>query len=129
MQKGDALHCFSLAAAMGRGRRTVRLMPGGLMPVGLRSGIITTATAVSARPFRPRSTFICAPSMRARRGTRAPVLGGRGSCLAMTRRAAILARQRDADQLFDVAQIAHFLGACDQRDRNALGAGARGAAD
>ncbi len=36
---------------------------------------------------------------------------------------------RDADQPLDVAQIAHLLGAGDQRDRDAVGAGARGAAD
>src|SRR4030095_14285400 len=43
--------------------------------------------------------------------------------------ATVFPRQRDADQPLDVAQIAHLLGARDQRDRNAFGAGARGAAD
>ena len=49
--------------------------------------------------------------------------------VAVTWRAAVFPWQGDADQLFDVAQIPHILAAGDQRDRNALGAGARGATD
>ena len=39
--------------------------------------------------------------------------------------AVVLAWQRDADQPFNVAEITEFLAACDQRDRDAVGAGAR----
>jgi hypothetical protein len=71
--------------------------------------------------------------MGTRRGaSSAPVLRRRcagAGAVAAARRPAVFPRKGDADQLFDVAQIAHFLGARDQRDRNALGAGARGAAD
>src|SRR5437588_12929542 len=68
-----------------------------------------------------------------RRGPSAPVLSGalRGGRrgVAAAGRAAVFARQRDADQPLDVAQIAHFLRSRDQRDGDAFGAGARGAAD
>src|SRR5450759_4879778 len=73
MQKGDPLHPFSLAAALRRRRRTDRLMPAGLVPCGLRSAIITTGTAVSARPFRTRRGFIAPGGMHPRPGARAPV--------------------------------------------------------
>src|SRR5258705_12388371 len=69
-----------------------------------------------------------------RRGSSAAVLrgallrGGRRG-VAAAGRATVFPRQRDTDQPLDVAQIAHLLGARDQRDRNAFGAGARGAAD
>src|SRR3984957_12089019 len=85
MQKGDALHSLSLAAAMRRRRRTYRLMPVGLMPVGLRSAIITAGTAASARPFRCRCGFICASAMCARRRARAAMLRGSRRGLAGTR--------------------------------------------
>jgi len=48
--------------------------------------------------------------------------------VAMTRRAAVFPGQGDADQLFDIAQESHFLSRA-QRDGDAVGAGARGAAD
>ncbi len=70
----------------------------------------------------------------ARCGPSAAMLCGtlRGGCrrsVAATGRTAVLPRQRNADQPLDVAQIAHLLGAGDQRDGDALGAGTRGAAD
>src|SRR5258708_5687457 len=46
----------------------------------------------------------------------------------MTRGAAVLPRQRNTDQLFDVAQVSYFLSGT-QRDRDAVGAGPRGATD
>src|SRR5580704_14212904 len=55
MQKGNPLHPFSLAAAK---RRTVRFLPVGLVPVGWRSRIISTGTAVPARPFRAGGSLI-----------------------------------------------------------------------
>ncbi|MGP8124174.1 MAG: hypothetical protein ACLP8B_27100, partial [Xanthobacteraceae bacterium] len=54
--------------------------------------------------------------------------GGGLRDFGVTRGAAVFARQRLADQLFDVAQIRVFL-AGTQRDGDAVGAGARGAAD
>src|SRR5439155_17455780 len=48
---------------------------------------------------------------------------------SMTRVAAVFPRQGNADQLFDVAQVGHFLSTGAKRDGNAVGAGARGAAD
>src|SRR3954471_17382820 len=44
VQEGDALHPFSLAASLRRRGRTYRLMPVGLMTIGLRKAIITTGT-------------------------------------------------------------------------------------
>jgi len=68
--------------------------------------------------------------VRMRLGTAVPMLRGRGGRgFAMARGAAVFARQRDPDQPLDVAQIAHLLRSGDQRDRGAVGAGARGAAD
>src|SRR5258708_12042529 len=55
MQKSNPLHPFSLAAAL---RRTDRLRPSGLMPVGLRNAIVSTGTAVTARTFRSRCGFV-----------------------------------------------------------------------
>ena len=80
-------------------------------------------------PFAGLRTVMRACGMRARRRAAGTVLALRGRGVAAARRAAVFARQRDADQPFDVAQIRHLLGARDQRDRDALGAGARGAAD
>src|SRR6202166_2593669 len=74
MQKGDALHPFSLAAAWRRGRWTYRLMPVGLVPAGLRSATITTGTAATARPFRSGRGLACPGGVRARRGSAAPIL-------------------------------------------------------
>src|SRR5262249_54022206 len=121
MQKGNPLYPVSLAAL-----RTARLMP-----VPSRSGaMITTTTASPARAFRRLRSVIVAMRMHAwRRPARAVLRRGRSRRLAAARGAAVFARQIDADQPLDVAQIAHLLGAGDQRDRNALGAGARGAAD
>ncbi len=67
--------------------------------------------------------------MRARRGPAGTMLGSGRCRIPAARGAAVLARQRHADQPFDVAQIAHFLGAGDQRDRNPFRAGAGGTAD
>src|SRR5579872_2417049 len=67
--------------------------------------------------------------MRARRRPRAAMRRGGRRRLAMARRAAVLSRQRDADQFFDVTQIGQFLTTGDQRDRDPFGAGARGTAD
>ena len=67
--------------------------------------------------------------MRPRRRASGPVLTLRGRGVAAARRAAVFPRQRDADQPFDVAQIRHLVASRDQRDRDALGARPRGAAD
>src|SRR6266480_2797443 len=107
MQKSDPLHPFSLAA--GLRRRARRLLPVGLVPVGLRNAIITTGTAVTARPFRARRGFIAPRRVHARSGSCASMLRRRRRRVAMTRRAAVFPRQRNADQFFDVAQICHFL--------------------
>src|SRR5882724_13452351 len=90
---------------------------------------ITTGTAAAARPFRSGRGVIDPGRVHARGG--APVAMRRSwrRRIAMTRRATIFFGQSDADQLFDVAQIRQLLTACDQRDRDAVGAGARGAAD
>src|ERR1700693_6381413 len=125
MQKGNSLHPFGLAIAM---RRTGRLVPIGLMAGGLLNAIITTGTAVTARPFRARCRVMTPRRMHARPGPRASVLRRRRGRVAMTRRAAVFLGQCDADQFFDVAQIRDLL-ARDERDRHAVGAGARGAAD
>src|SRR3978361_2508931 len=128
MQKGDALHPFSLARALRR--RTYRLRAGGLVPVGLRSAIIiTTGTAVTARTFRTRRSFMAARSVHARSGSCTPVLRRRRSGLAMTRRTPVFLGQGDPDQLFDVAEIGQFLAAGDERDGDPVGARPRGAAD
>src|SRR5260221_9928251 len=47
MQKVDPLYPFSLSPPLRRG--SVRLLPVGLVPVGLRKTIITTGTVASAR--------------------------------------------------------------------------------
>src|ERR1700722_20755261 len=125
MQKGNSLHPFGLAVAM---RRTGRLVAIGLVPVGRLSAIITTGTAVTARPFRVRCGVMTPRSMHARPGPRASVLRRRRSRVAMTRGAAIFLGQGDADQFLDVAQISDLL-AGDERDRHAVSAGPRGAAD
>ena len=127
MQKRNPLHPFGLAA--GLRRRTRRLLPAGLVAVGLWRATITTGTTVSARAFRAGGGFIVPARMHAWPGPCAAMLRRRRCGFAMARSAVIFPRKSDADQLFDVAQIAHFLGAGDQRDGNALGAGARGAAD
>src|SRR5437870_5069844 len=120
MQKGNPLHPVSRTA----------LRTGRLMTVASRSGaMITTTTASPARAFRSRRAVIVAMRMHAGRRPAGAVLRGRGGSLAAALGAAVLAGQRNADQPLDVAQIAHLLGACDQGDRNAFGAGARGAAD
>ena len=106
MQKGNSLHPFGLAIAM---RRTGRLVPIGLMAVGLLNAIITTGTAVTARPFRARCSVMTPRRMHARSGPRASVLRRRRSRVAMTRGAAVFPRQRDADQFLDVAQIRDLL--------------------
>src|SRR5882757_1039688 len=95
MQKGNPLHPFSLAAAMRR--RTVLFLPVGLVPVGLRSAIITTGTAATARPFRSRCGFIGPGRVHARRGAAAPMLRRRRRYVAVSRRAAVFPRQRNAD--------------------------------
>jgi hypothetical protein len=71
MQKGNALHPFRLAAALRR--RTRRLVPVGLVPVGLRKADITTGTMATARAFRPRRGFMRPGGMHARRGPSASV--------------------------------------------------------
>src|ERR1700733_14827669 len=55
VQKSDALHAFRLAACL---RRTLRLLPTDLVPVGLWSGITTTGTAATARTFRSRCGIV-----------------------------------------------------------------------
>src|SRR6202040_1616529 len=90
--------------------------------------IITTGTAVTARPFRARCSVMTPRSMHARSGPRASVLRRRRSRVAMTRGAAVFPRQRDADQFLDVAQIRDLLTGA-ERDRHAVSAGPRGAAD
>src|SRR5262245_53582306 len=120
MQKGNALYPVSLAA----------LRTGRLMPVASRSGAMITTTATSpARAFRGRCTVIVAMRMHAGRRPAGAMLLRRRRNLAAALGAAILAGQVDADQPFDVAQIPQLLSARDQRDRSALGAGPRGAAN
>src|SRR6185437_3683634 len=130
VQVSDALHAFGpLALRLGAAVRRTRFLPVGLVAVGLRMAIITTAAAVAARAFRTRRGFISAAGMGARGLAGATMLRRRRRRFAMSGRAAVFPRQADTDQLFDVAQIGQFLAARDQRDRDALGAGARGAAD
>src|SRR5262245_404941 len=120
MQKGYALYPVSLTA----------LRTGRLMPVAPRTcAMITTTTASPARAFGGWCTVIVAMRMHAGRRPAGAVLLRRRRNLAAALGAAILAGQVDADQPLDVAQIPHLLGARDQRDRHALGAGPRGAAD
>src|SRR5438094_9910574 len=99
MQKGDALHPVSRTA----------LRTGRLMPVASRSGaMITTTTASPARAFRGWCTVIVAMRMHTGRRAAGAVLLRRRRNLAAALGAAILARQVDADQPLDVAQIAHL---------------------
>src|SRR6202453_2203092 len=125
MQKGNSLHPLGLAVAV---RWTGRLVPIGLMPIGLLNAIITTGTAVTARPFRARCGIMTPGGVHARSGPRASVLRRRRRRVAMTRRAAVFTGQCDADQLFDVAQIRDLLAGA-ERDCHTVRAGARGAAD
>src|SRR5258708_3232202 len=112
--------------------RRTRLLPVGLVPVGLRNTTITTGTAVTARAFRTRRGFMAPGRVHARPGSCTPVLllllRRRRRGVAMTRRAAVFSGQGDADQLFDIAQKRHFFSRA-KRDRDAVRAGARGAAD
>src|SRR3954470_18002877 len=102
VQKGDALDSFGVAAAF---RRPLRLLT-----VAVQGATITTRTTATARAFRARrSRFIAARRVRPRsRPSTVALLRGRSRRLAMPRRAAVLARQRDADQPLDVPQIAHL---------------------
>src|SRR5258708_13883998 len=98
--------------------------PGFMGPGFMRSGFMGTrfmGTGVLGTGF-------LAPVVGTRRGPSTPVLPGCGSRrgVAAAGRATVFPRQRNTDQLFDVAQITHFLAARDQRDRNAFTAGARG---
>src|ERR1700754_2421019 len=127
MQESNPLHRLGLAASLRR--RTYRFLSVGLVPVGWWSPIVTTGTAVTARAFCTRRTVMSSGGLHPRSGSGTPMLGRSRCGVAMTRRAAVFPRQGDADQFFDVTQIAHFLGARDQRDRDAVGAGTRGAAD
>src|SRR6187401_2255465 len=81
MQKRNPLHPFGLAA--GLRRRTRRLVPAGLVAVGLRRATITTGTAVTARAFRAGGGFISPAGLHARSGACASML--RRCCLAMAR--------------------------------------------
>src|SRR5262249_21780524 len=130
-------------------RRTVRLRS-----VGLQGAILSTAAAAAARSFRSESRLMgpCGMGTR-RRSARAVLLHG-GSLVAvgmvamsmgpvglisvglvslgltsMNLGPAVFPRQGNADQPLDIAQIAHFLGARDQRNCDAIGAGSRRAAD
>src|SRR6185437_6040878 len=103
--------------------------PVALVAVGLRMAIISIATAVAARAFRTRRGFISAAGMGARGLAGAAMLRRCRRRFAVSGRAAVFPRQADTDQLLDVAQIGQFLATGHQRDRDALGAGARGAAD
>ena len=56
-------------------------------------------------------------SMRLRATASAAVMAVRLGCrrrVALSRRTPVLARQGHADQALDIAQISHFLPACDQ---------------
>jgi len=57
MQESNALQSFSLAAAR---RRTLRLLPVNLFPLGLIGAIDTTRTVASARAFRSWRNLTCA---------------------------------------------------------------------
>src|SRR5262252_9495661 len=116
-----------------------------LRTVGLQGATLTTTAAVTARSFRGRrrlmvpilvsllmpflTPLLGPPAMRTWRRPAGTVLLRRGSRVAMALAgtlgmmalgAAILPRQSDADQPLDVAQIAHLLGARDQRDGDAV---------
>src|SRR6516165_11373145 len=67
--------------------------------------------------------------MRTRGGPSAAMLRWPANSLAMSRRTPIFRWQSAADQLFNVSQISEFLASGDQRDRNAIGTGPRGAAN
>src|SRR6516162_2285538 len=120
-QERNALDSLRLAAAL---RRAVRLRS-----VGLQRASLTTTAAVTARTFRCRGRFMGPRGVQARRWPSRAMLLLPGACLAMPLGTAVFPGKRDADQPFDIAEIAHLLGARDQRDRNSVGAGARGAAD
>ena len=135
MQEGDALNTLTLGIL-----RWPRLfMAASFVPVGLRHAPArTAATPGTLRSRRPvvRTRAVSVMSVMTivsvmGAGPRRTVLSwrSRGGTLLMSRRAAILFRQGNADQLFDVAQIAEFLAARHQRNRGAVSAGARGAAD
>src|SRR3954469_24730626 len=95
----------------------------------MRNDVITPTTAVTARPFRSRCGFIDPGRVYARSGTPASMLRRHRRRLAMAWRPTVLSGQCNADQFFDVAQISHLFAARDQRDRDALRAGARGPAN
>src|SRR6185312_8444788 len=97
--------------------RTLRLVP-----VCLRRTDMAARTTTAARTLRSRRRVMASCAMPVGRGTRAAVLRRCGCRVAMTRRAAVFPRKRNPDQFFDVAQVSHFLTACDQRDRDAVGA-------
>src|SRR5882757_9002892 len=109
MQESNTLHPFGLGSLRGARRRLVPII--GFVPVSLRRTTTTARRATTARTFRSRCRVVGPgrTAMAVRSGSRSPVLRGRRGGIAMTRGAAIFPRQRNADQFFDVAQIAHFL--------------------
>src|SRR5260370_41315681 len=92
------------------------------------NAIISTGTAVTARPFRSGRGFMAPGGVPARSGSRTSVLRRRRRGVAVTRRAAVFSGQRDAEQLFDIAQKGPFFARA-KRDRAPGSAGARGAPD
>src|SRR3954449_7422178 len=98
--------------------------------VALLGGTVVTTVSM---PFvgTPPVAMPCAVRTLAWAAGPALTLLGRGRTRIAAARvgAVVFARQRHFDQPLDVAEIGKFLAARDQRDRGALGAGARGAAD
>src|ERR1700689_4107862 len=100
LEEGDGFD-----AARARARRLARLLTAALL-----MGIVLVPVAVFAMGRRPCGVFC-------RHGLGVPRIG-----------APVAQRNGHADELFDVAQERDLL-AVAQRDRNARGAGARGAAE
>src|SRR6185437_903892 len=99
----------------------------GIRPVRLGRALAIARPA--ARTLGAGRGIAASGTVTVRRRASGAMLLMRGSGIALPRRAAIFPGKGHADQLFDIAEIAHLLGAGNQRDRCAIGAGARGAAD
>src|SRR5258708_6833041 len=97
------------------------------MPARLRPAAMFTGTA-AAGAFRSRRRVMASCAMSMGRGSRAAMLRRRGRDVAVPGGAAVFPRQGNADQFFDIPQVSDLLSG-DQRDRDAISAGARGAAD
>ena len=125
MQKCNALNSIALGIAV----RARLFVTATFVALSLHHAVATARAATAARTLRSRCAVIGARRMTVRT-LAAILLRGSGMSRTLTARcAAILLRQCDADQLFDVAQITQFLTACHEGDCGAVGTGARGAAN